>query len=74
MGATFGLLARAGTPKEVMDVLASAFEKTSKDQGYQSRLDGMGFEYRYMTTAEASKYWDEVVTRMQPLVLQARPK
>ncbi len=55
-----GLIAPAGTPKEVVDFLSEAIKKVVATEEHQKRMADMGLALRYMDSAQFGKYWAEM--------------
>ncbi|HEX2988442.1 MAG TPA: tripartite tricarboxylate transporter substrate-binding protein [Chloroflexota bacterium] len=66
-----GIYVPAGTPKEVVDVLANTVKKITSDPAYQSKMLEMGHIVRYMGPEETDKYWSDLEASMKPLIEQA---
>ncbi len=54
-----GYVLPAGTPKEIVNILAEAMKKVIASEEHQKRMTEMGVTLRYMGPAEFAKYWDE---------------
>jgi tripartite-type tricarboxylate transporter receptor subunit TctC len=67
-----GLSAPAGTPKAVVDTLATALKKACEDEGFLKKMDEMGFPIRYMDPEEYTKFWAEMEEQVDPLVKEAK--
>lgn len=67
-----GISAPAGTPKEVIDVLAAAFKKASEDQAYQAKMADQALTLRYMSPADMGKFWDDMDTQLPDLMKAAK--
>lgn len=64
--------APAGTPKEVVDVLAGAIKKGVEDPDHQKKLLDMGFSPRFMGPDELASYWSGVETTAKDLLAEAK--
>lgn len=49
--------APAGTPKEMIDILANAMKKVGASDELKGKADKLGFEMRYLGPDETAKYW-----------------
>ena len=58
----------AGTPPEVVEVLAGAVKRAMENETVKKRMDELGLVQRYMGPAEYTKYWDEVEAQTRPLL------
>lgn len=67
-----GISAPAGTPKEVIDVLASAFKKASENTDYQAKMAEQALTLRYMSPDEMGKYWDDMDAQLPDLMKAAK--
>jgi tripartite-type tricarboxylate transporter receptor subunit TctC len=56
-GAWKGVMAPKGTPKPIIDKLASAFKKMTETDEAKSALKKLGGEFDYQGPAEFEKYW-----------------
>jgi len=63
-----GLVAPAGTPKAVIDVLAAATAKTLKDPSVQEQLSKLAMESMDTTPAAALEYIKSEITKWKPVV------
>ncbi len=70
-GAWFGVLAPAGTPKDVVDTLSRHFNEALKDPQVQAQLDKLGFVGVGNTPEEFSKFLREEVERWPPIFARA---
>ena len=66
-----GVSVPAGTPKEIVDVLANAIKKASESAAFQDKLKEAFLEYKYLGPAEYTTYWDELEGLVKPIVLEA---
>ncbi len=58
----------AGTPKEVVDVLGAAFQKTINSDEHKQKAAEMALPLRYMDSAQYSSYWEETEGIVKPLM------
>ncbi|MHB1162333.1 MAG: tripartite tricarboxylate transporter substrate binding protein [Chloroflexota bacterium] len=63
-----GFSAPAGTPKEVITILAAAMKKAAESPEYQTKMDEQGVYATYMAPDEYAKYYDDYESRIKPLV------
>jgi hypothetical protein len=64
-----GLQAPAGTPPEVVAILADAIKKVQADPEHQEKMTTLGFTLIYFGPEEYARIWDEVETQ---IVLRCR--
>ena len=70
-GAWFGLLAPAGTPKDVVDTLTLEFNGALKDPELRAALTKMGLEPRGTTAEEFAAFIREEIRRWPPIFRRA---
>lgn len=58
----------AGTPKPVVDRLASAIQKVTASDEHKGRIEQLGMTMRFMGPAETTAYWDQVEATIRPLM------
>ena len=58
-GAARVISAPAGTPKEIIDVLAVAFKKAYDNPEHQQKMEELGLPLRWAGPDEVATYWDE---------------
>lgn len=63
-----GYVLPAGTPKAVVDVLASAFKRAMESQEHKERLKAASQAYKYMGPDELAKFWDDQEKTVGPLM------
>ena len=63
-----GISVRAGTPKEVVEILAGAVKRAMESEVVKSRMETLGLVQRYMGPDEYTKYWDEFEAQTKPLL------
>ncbi len=63
-----GLVAPAGTPKEIVDILADAVGKISKSDAHIAKMNEMLRAIRYMNPQQYDAYWTELEKQLPPLV------
>jgi len=63
-----GISVRAGTPPEVVEVLASAVKRAMENELVKKRMDELGLVQRFMGPAEYTKYWDDIEAQTKPLL------
>lgn len=56
----YSFLVRAGTPKEILDILDNAIKKTTEKPEVQDKLAKAGMEAQYLGPSQLAAYWDEV--------------
>ncbi|MGI5837218.1 MAG: tripartite tricarboxylate transporter substrate binding protein [Chloroflexota bacterium] len=67
-----GLAAPAGTPKDVVDVLAAAMKKGAASPEHQQKLEELGFVARYLGPEDYEKFWTEYEELLKSLMDVAR--
>jgi tripartite-type tricarboxylate transporter receptor subunit TctC len=65
---TRGWAAPAGTPQEVIDVLADTIKKATQSAEHQKRMDDLGIALRYMDGKQFAQAWDDWDVRVKPLM------
>ncbi len=63
--------APAGTPREVVDILAGAIKRSLEHEDHKKRLDDLGVVPRYMGPDELAAYWADVDAQVKPLLEEA---
>ena len=63
-----GITVRAGTPPEVVEILANAVKRAMENDAVKQRMESLGLVQRYMGPAEYTKYWDEFEAQTKPLL------
>jgi len=53
------MAAPAGTPKEVVDILSKAVQKSLQNADLQKRLDGVGLTPGYLDPTQFAAFWDQ---------------
>lgn len=66
--ASRGLVAPAGTPKEVVDTLTAAIQKSITTEDHKKRMTDMGQTLRYMSPVDFSTFWISMEKQIQPLM------
>jgi tripartite-type tricarboxylate transporter receptor subunit TctC len=67
-----GLCAPAGTPREVLEIMADAIKKAQADPGLQQKMTALGFTLMYVSLDEYEKIWADVEARFIPLLQELR--
>ena len=62
------LSAPAGTPKEIVDVLAAAMKKATESADHQAKMKEVGLSLRYMDPVACETLWANMESEVQPLV------
>ena len=65
---TRGISVRAGTPPEVVEILAGAVKRSMENDEVKKKMESLGLVQRYMGPAEFSRYWDELEAQTKPLL------
>ena len=63
-----GISVRAGTPPEIVDILANAVKRAMENELVKKRMDELGLVQRFMGPAEYTKYWDDLEAQTKPLL------
>jgi tripartite-type tricarboxylate transporter receptor subunit TctC len=69
-----GLSAPAGTPKELVDLLAQAIKKAIANPEHMKKMGEQGLTVRYMDPARMESYWAEMEEQIRPLMSIAKEK
>ena len=64
------LVVPAGTPQEIVDILTDAVEKAISASTADGRLDELFLSPRFLNSADASAYWDEIDVQVKALIDQ----
>jgi tripartite-type tricarboxylate transporter receptor subunit TctC len=66
----------AGTPQEIVDVLASAFQRAINSDEFATKAEEIGAEPNYLGPADYARQWGEMETQLKPLLeeIQATQK
>lgn len=67
-----GVSAPAGTPKEIVKVLADSIQKAMQAPEFKKRFADSFLTERFMGPEEYSKYWDEVERDVRPFVTTSK--
>ncbi|MSP89647.1 MAG: tripartite tricarboxylate transporter substrate binding protein [Alphaproteobacteria bacterium] len=68
-----GILAPAGTPKPVVDVLTAAMKKVIASKEHGDKLVELGIGAYYRDPEAYTQYWIDTETRMKPLMQTLKP-
>jgi tripartite-type tricarboxylate transporter receptor subunit TctC len=71
-GASRGLVVRAGTPKEIIDILGNDAKKAIDDPNIRKKMDDLALTMRYMDQKQASTFWDNLDAQTKPLIEMAK--
>ncbi len=63
-----GIVAPANTPKPVVDRLTGAMKQIIESPAHAAKLNELGIAPRYLSPDDYSKVWQDIETRMKPLV------
>ncbi|MBI3709736.1 MAG: tripartite tricarboxylate transporter substrate binding protein [Proteobacteria bacterium] len=69
-----GIVAPAGTPKDVVDVLTNAVKTVIASEEVKKRTYEFGVTPRYMNPDEYAAYWEQQEARLGPLLKALRAK
>jgi tripartite-type tricarboxylate transporter receptor subunit TctC len=64
----YGVAAPAGTPKEIVDVLATGIQKAMDTDDVKKRMADLGRTSRYMGPEAYAAYWQDMETTLKPVV------
>lgn len=64
----------AGTPKEVVDILAASIQKGMQNEEHRKKMEEQGLELRYMDAEQLSAYWDQVDATLKPIIEESKKK
>ncbi len=67
-----GISVPAGTPKEIVDVIAQAAKKAMDSEDMKKKLDESFFTQRYMGPEEYATYWDKFEAQTKELMSLAK--
>lgn len=70
--AAYILVAPAGTPKDVVDVINAAVKKAATSPEYKTKVNEIGMSPKYMDADQASAYWADRETETKPLLDAAK--
>ncbi len=68
--AFYGFVVPAGTPREIVDVLADSTAKSLATSEVKQKLEGLTLTIKYLGPDDFSKYWDETETMLKPLMAE----
>ncbi|MHB0871663.1 MAG: tripartite tricarboxylate transporter substrate binding protein [Chloroflexota bacterium] len=66
------LVAPAGTPQEIVDILSAAMKKAMDEADHMKKMDEAGLTVRYMDSKKAAEYWASLDPGAKALVEEAR--
>lgn len=66
-----GVSLPAGTPPEIVDILAEALKKAMANEETKNKMADAGMTIRYMGPGEFAKFWDEQDALLKPIVEDA---
>lgn len=69
---TQGVSAPAGTPPEIVSILSEAIRQAVADPGHQQKALALGFQLRYLNTADYTKLWDDVDAKTRAVMEQVK--
>jgi len=69
---TFGWVLPANTPKGVVDVLSSAFEKMCQNPDFKKRMEDAGLVVDYMNPSQMDAVWTEIENSVKPVIELAK--
>ena len=68
------MVAPAGTPKEVVDLLSGEIKKIMAEDQFVKKAAEMGLEARYLDGAQVDALWAELETEVGPFIMEALKK
>lgn len=71
VGGNHGLSVPAGTPKEIVNILAAAVKKAVETDDAKKKLDEMGLTRSYLDPVQFGAAWDQLETVVKPLLAEA---
>lgn len=66
------MMAPAGLPEKVRDVLVRAFKKVIENPEHKKKQAELGTPMRYLSPEESDLLWDEIEATVKPLIIQAK--
>ncbi len=69
-----GVVAPAGTPKEIVNILADAIKKTVGTDDHKQKMEAAAIPIRYMEPADYGAYCLDLETQVKPLLQLAKEK
>ena len=67
-----GILAPAGTPKEVVDILTAAIKKVVESEDHKKKLRDLGVSPYYLNPTDYAALWVNAESRVGPLLKEIR--
>jgi len=67
-----GVAVAAGTPKDVVDILARAIQQAMQSEEHVKKMDELFLTPRYMNPEQFATYWDQVEAEMKPVIAEFR--
>jgi len=67
-----GIVAPAGTPMEIVEILSAAVKKTTSEDDFIKKMDDSGIAARYMDNLEYAKHWDDLDLQAQQTLDQVK--
>jgi tripartite-type tricarboxylate transporter receptor subunit TctC len=67
-----GILARAGTPRDVVETLARAIKKIVESDNHRKKLNALGVSPYYLDPDEYATFWVSSEARVAPIVKELR--
>jgi len=71
-GTIMGLCAPAGTPTDVVTILANAVKTAQTDPGLQQKMNALGFTMIYVSLDDYEKIWADVEAQTIPILEEIR--
>jgi tripartite-type tricarboxylate transporter receptor subunit TctC len=69
-----GIVAPAGVPKEIANILANAIKKAIDNEAARKKMEEQGLTVRYMDPAKMEAYWTEMEEQVKPFIDEAKKK
>ena len=71
-GATYGIVAPTGTPKEIVDRLSDSVKKGMTEEEVKQKQLGMGQTPRYQDAATFAKSWNDMEDWVRSLMAKVK--
>ncbi|MHB0869460.1 MAG: tripartite tricarboxylate transporter substrate binding protein [Chloroflexota bacterium] len=69
---TFGMVAPAGTPKEIVATVDAAIKKVSESEEHKKKMADVLRQLKYQDTAQFEKWWATMETQVKELIALAK--
>ena len=71
MSVVAGLIAPAGVPKEVVDLLSGAAKKVIESADHRQKIEAMGYTVFYQNPEQFAKFWADTEAQLKPIMEMA---